>query len=64
VEVKVLVDVTDTSWPAWRKIPDPHARAIVLPGVLTMPITVPPLRWISWTAARVSIVSPDWLTAT
>ena len=40
-----------------------QVRAIVLPTTLTMPSTVPPLRWTSSTADRVSNVSPDWLTA-
>jgi hypothetical protein len=62
--VNVLVLVTDTSGPACRWMPEPHARAIELPGVFTIPSTVPPLRVISCTAASVSKVSPDWLTAT
>ncbi|MFO1158995.1 MAG: hypothetical protein U1E60_09160 [Reyranellaceae bacterium] len=44
-------------------MPRPHSRAIVLPTTLTMPSTRPPLRLISCTAASVSNVSPDWLTA-
>jgi hypothetical protein len=34
-----------------------------LATTFTVPSTVPPLRLISWTAASVSSVSPDWLTA-
>ena len=37
---------------------------MVLPGALTTPMTSPPLRLTSRMAARVSKVSPDWLTAT
>ena len=36
---------------------------MALPTALTTPITRPPLRFSSLTAARVSWVSPDWLTA-
>ena len=38
-------------------------RAIVEPTTFTIPITRPPLRCSSCTAASVSMVSPDWLTA-
>jgi hypothetical protein len=45
-------------------MPPSHSLAIVLPTVLTTPMTRPPLRRTSCTAASVSYVSPDWLTAT
>ena len=45
-------------------MPPSHSRAIAEPTTLTSPMQRPPLRWISCTASRVSIVSPDWLTAT
>ena len=45
-------------------MPPSHSRAIAEPTTLTSPTTRPPLRRISWTASRVSMVSPDWLTAT
>lgn len=62
--VNDFVAATDTSGPACRKMPWPHSRAIVLPTALTTPMTCPPLRLSSCTAASVSSVSPDWLIAT
>ena len=44
-------------------MPPSHVRAMLLPTTLTMPSTRPPLRCTSCTAASVSAVSPDWLTA-
>ena len=63
VAVNVLVEVTEISGPACRYTPPSHSRAMALPTALTTPITRPPLRFSSLTAARVSWVSPDWLTA-
>ena len=62
--VSALVEATATSGPACRKMPWPHSRPIALPTTLTAPMTWPPLRLSSWTAISVSIVSPDWETAT
>jgi hypothetical protein len=43
--------------------PAPQDRAMLEPTTLTTPITSPPLTWTSFTAPRVSAVSPDWETA-
>ena len=64
IELNAFVEATETSGPAWMNMPAPHCRAIAEPMTFTHPTTRPPLRCSSSTAARVSMVSPDWLTAT
>ncbi len=62
--VNALVETTATSGPACTYMPPSHSRAIALPTTLTTPRTRAPLRLSSCTAASMSTVSPDWVTAT
>ncbi|MNC44044.1 hypothetical protein D3C75_929380 [compost metagenome] len=61
-DVYALVEATAISGPAQVTITLSASRATELPTTLVMARTWAPLRLASRRAARVSAVSPDWLT--
>src|SRR5438067_2392544 len=64
VAVKVLVEATPISGPAWVYTTPWASRARALPTTFEMATTGAPLARAVRTAPRVSAVSPDWLMAT
>ena len=64
VAVKVLVEATPISGPAWMYRIPCASRARALPTTLQTATTAAPLALAACTAPSVSAVSPDWESAT
>ncbi len=60
-EMKILVEATPISGPAWLYMPASVSLEMELPTTLTIPRSRAPFRRASRMAANVSAVSPDWL---